>query len=668
MVLASAAKATALLLTLPSVTHGMPVPPPPADQPTVNLTFPFKEAMATIPGIEYILGPDLPHIENPSFVIGPPNPKWLNETLVAEKSTSWMMSMLRHLGMIEDDDSTKSAVVNKNKTTTTVNGTQPTSNGTQPTVNGKKHSKRFLWAILSEPRKYWSTWTDVVEHVTPDSEAEWDNRAETTIVNSTPYRWRKGYTHAYQMTNWNKNWPNYIEPGQAARVSTSTGQYNAWDAAGEVVYHLEGVSEPASFMVSRKKPKDGDHIFKWDMPNEIWVTFKENLKTLNSPKKTARKLKWWDWPGGTQWILAGKEGNFIADDAGPAWMSERIDQIGHIPLRELSMPRSHHAGMYRMTEDAGMGTIYNSLTQYRDLKYQLTEGGVRVIDVRPFFIHDKKHGYRAFEAHGAVVGASWHGVVGAPLREMIDQVNEFNKKHPGELIIWDIHPAQALVKNHLSGEVEQMSEGHRAMLYEEFKRLKHRIEVPDHGDLTMWPLEKFVGNGTSAVLIRTHREWIKDESWPGGAKGFITTDSFPVHQVWTDSQDVTQLTERMLPEMTRMKRKRNSKIFFADWVINQKGFDVVASKTPITDLAVMAYKAMYYEFWEALTTDTYPNWIATDGIYSSELKSFAMAINHCLAAKMCGKMVPSRKFRLQGDGFAQWEPKLDWVDDKKEGG
>ncbi|RSL68403.1 hypothetical protein CEP54_002831 [Fusarium duplospermum] len=38
---------------------------------------------------------------------------------------------------------------------------------------------------------------------------------------------------------------------------------------------------------------------------------------------------------------------------------------------------------------------------------------------------------------------------------------------------------------------------HRAVMYKEFKKLWHRVQDPDHGDLTMWPLEKFVANQMS---------------------------------------------------------------------------------------------------------------------------------------------------------------------------
>lgn len=213
-----------------------------------------------------------------------------------------------------------------------------------------------------------------------------------------------------------------------------------------------------------------------------------------------------------------------------------------------------------------------------------------------------------------------------------------------------------------------MSEGHRAVMYKEFKRLRHRVQVPDKEDLTMWPLEKFVANQTSGVLIRAHRDWKEDESWPGGAKGFVTEDIFPVHQLWANTADAPGLVKATVKDLKEHKTKRAETLFFADWILTQKGFDTVVSTKFVAEMAVMAYKAMFYEFWESLTMDRYPNWIATDGIQSSETKTFAMAINHCLAAGRCGKIKPSRKLRYgERTGAVEDElgfhPTLVWQDD-----
>ncbi|RSL96807.1 hypothetical protein CDV31_013316 [Fusarium ambrosium] len=606
MVFSMAVKATALLLLplLSSVANGIPILLPPQLNITLPETVPHSEALEIVPGLEHLfLGPDVPHINDPSIVLGP-NPQLTNSSAV-----------------------------------------------------GKKHSKRYSGIFQQWRNK-------IVNKFLPSRIDTWP--AEITLINATPYRWRRGYIHSYQMIAWEFNWPKYIKPGETVRVSTSVEAMVPWDAAGEVVYHLEGVSKPVSFEIRRRTPKTKEKFFKTDLPNEFSVRYLENLKTPNTPKGTVRTLQWENFPGSTQWILAGKEGDFISDDAGPGWMQESMDQIGKIPLRELAIPRSHHAGMYKMGEVFGLGSIYNTLTQYKDLTFQMKEGGVRVIDVRPFLKYEKK-GFKVYESHGSIVGGRWHGGLGVSLQDMINQVNEFNDKYPGELVIWDIHPNQALVR-HPDGLVEKMSEGHRAVMYKEFQRLRHRVQVPDHGDLTMWPLEKFVANQTSGVLIRTRREWMGDESWPGGAQGFITEDSFPVHQIWPDTVDTPGLVRATIKDLKEQKTKRTSTLFFADWILTKKGFDVVGGTTFIAQSAIMTYKAMFYQLWEVLTMDRYPNWIATDGIKSSESKTFAMAINHCFAAGRCGKIKPSRKKRY-GETTGEFEDEiafhtyLVWLDD-----
>ncbi|RSL66912.1 hypothetical protein CEP54_003453 [Fusarium duplospermum] len=628
MVFSMAVKATAFFLTLPSIVNGMPVLLPPQLNISLpeNEVVPHSEALNIAPGLEHLfLGPDVPHINDPSIVLGPDTQ--LTNSSAVPGDNSWIKGMLQRLGM-----------------------------GGSSTKPGKKHSKRY--------QGWFQQWYDFLNRFEADKVDTLP--AEITLINATPYSWYRGHIHSYQMISWELNWPKLIEPGQTVRVTSSVEHMAPWDAGGEVVYHLEGVSKPASFEIRRRTPRNKDYVFKGDLPNEISVRYLENLSTTNTPKGTVKKLRWQDWPGTSQWILAGKEGDFISDDTGPGWMQENIDQIGKIPLRELAVPRSHHAGMYKLGEVFGFGSIYNTLTQYKDLTYQMKEGGVRVIDIRPFLNYGKK-GYKVYESHGSIVGGKWHGGLGVSLEDMINQVNDFNDKYPGELIIWDIHPNQALVR-HPDGLVEKMSEGHRAVMYKEFKRLRHRVQVPDHGDLTMWPLEKFVANQTSGVLIRAHRDWRKDESWPGGARGFVTEDSFPVHQIWANSADATGLVKATIKDLKERKTKRTSTLFFADWILTKKGFDNVLGTKFIAQMAVMAYKAMFYELWESLSRDRYPNWIATDGIQSSESKTFAMVINHCLAAGRCGKIKPSRKKRYgEKTGALEDElgfhPSLVWQDD-----
>jgi hypothetical protein len=637
MVFTMAAKATALLLTLPSVVNGLPILPPPQVNITLTENVPHSAALAITPGLEYLLQPDVPHINDPSIILGPETTLYNSTTL--PKENSWIKGMLQRLGA--GGSSTKPA--NNNNTA-------------QPRKSDKKHSKRWWGAMTG--------WRDKIVDVWAPT--KWDNwPVEVTLINATPYRWRRGHTHSYQMISWIPNWPKYIDPGQTVRITSSVETMAPWDAAGEVVYHLEGVSKPMSFEIRRRTPQTKDHLFKGDLPKEITVRYLENLETFKSPKKSVKQIKWWDFPASCHWVLAGKEGDFIAaDDVGPGWMSEKMDQIGHIPLRELAIPRSHHAGMYKMGESFGMGSIWNTLTQYKDLTFQLTEGGVRVIDIRPFLNYGK-HGYKTWESHGSIFGGKWHGALGVSLEDMINQVNAFNKKYPGELIIWDIHPNQALVRRP-NGKVEQMSEGDRAVMYHEFKRLRNRVEVPDNGDLTRWPLEQFVANKTSGVLIRTRREWRYDESYPGGSEGFVTEANFPVHHVWANKPDTPGLIDVTVKDLKERKTKRTSTLYFADWIVTQQGFDVAIGTKFIAEMAITTYKALFYELWAALTMERYPNWIATDGIRSSESKSFAMTLNHCFAGGRCGKIQPSKKLRYGPDNELGFYPTLTWMDEVKE--
>ncbi|KJZ79564.1 hypothetical protein HIM_01033 [Hirsutella minnesotensis 3608] len=315
------------------------------------------------------------------------------------------------------------------------------------------------------------------------------------LINATPYRWVRTYDHAYQVESW--SWPDCIDPGQSVMVlARRRGGFKHADSAAEVRYAIEGTSKPMSFQVEYREGR-------W---HHVWVRFMDGLETLNNGPGSEQRLGFLRRPGGVGFMLAGAEGGFLSNN-------------GH----------------------------------------QLTDGGVRVLDVRA-----TKWRWHFRESHASHVGVlGWQGMFGAGIQEMVDVVNRFNDEHPGELVVVDVHREARNADWHWR-ELDDIETGE---LYAVLRSLRNRL-----------------------AGLREHRH---------------TPDAPAYH---------------------------------SQWLLTQRGGQVFWPAESIPVLNYPAWRTLYHEFWDALTDQTYPNWISMDKSHHSQLKAMAMAINRCLAARRCGDL------------------------------
>lgn len=452
-----------------------------------------------------------------------------------------------------------------------------------------------------------------------------------TLINATPYRWRRGYSHSYQMEKWDERFPEYIEPGQSHRIfNARMGGLHLLDSAGEVAYHLEGTSKPMSFMVERRK----------GVKHPIFIRFLENLETKTLGKKSQIDLGFHMFPGGSTFILAGTERNFVCTGPPKGWMQDMLPEIGHMPLRSIIMPRSHHVGMSKGNTQIGLGQAANTLCQTKTAKHQIEELGVRVLDVRPFLFQGT---YRA--AHGTMILGAWNGMLGESVKDIGEAVRTFHNTYPGELIIIDI-PAPDT--GYIFNGRQEMTEEHIQGLYKILISLTKPLVLPDDEDITQWPLERFIGNKTSGTIIRVSQSWAERKSFPGGQHGFVSDKNFPMNHRWSNTNTGEAMFRDQIDYIRRNRAGRDSKLFHADWVITQSIEDAVFPTRSINKMALEAYGGLYNDLWNATTDQVYPNWIATDNIHSSELTSFVVALNHCFVARKCGSLGGKVKKFIKG--------------------
>lgn len=442
-----------------------------------------------------------------------------------------------------------------------------------------------------------------------------------TLVNATPYRWRRGYNHTHQVITWSR-WPEYINPGESFQIRAAVG--NVWipaNSAAEVAYHLEGTTKPMSFMVK----------YLSGVPHQTSIEYLEEFKTIADDKGSEHNLGWSKYPGGVGFVVSGVEDHFYAAEAPIPWMQTMIEMIGDLPLREISMVRSHNAGMYKSTGTVGFGNKFATQTQKKRVFDQLHLGGARVLDLRTAM-----SGSKFYTGHGAFVLGSWNGQLGASFDEIIDDVNRFNDMYPGELIIIDMHSFETW---NAKKRFRALNVKEREAALNALKRLRHRAVVPDDEDLTTWKLNKFVGSGTSSVIVRINSSWLADGTrFPGGTEGFVTEVNFPANGHWSNTGDSHKLVADQLAILPMARPSRAAPVYNADWIITLQGAAAAIPIWSLPEIAGMAWRDVYHQFWDAMTDITYPNWITLDDVSHEGGKTLVMAINQCLAARKCGQL------------------------------
>lgn len=473
------------------------------------------------------------------------------------------------------------------------------------------------------------------------------------LINATPYRWKRVDIHNYQLEGWGNpgdkewrsRWPEMIQPGESHQYQVFTRKGSSFryrakeDCAGEVTYELQGTEKPMSFEIQFKML--GFNTY------EVHAEFREelNTKTANKGERilignqksagmTVEASAAW---GGCSFHIAGREGDFTStkdwnrpDHGG--WMQDLLSVIGDYPLKEIVMPRSHHAALdttknghepTKLSPFAGQ-----SVTQTLPIHQQLSAEGVRILDERVHY--SKEKGF--LHAHMTPVRVPLYelrGSFGRRLDEVIEAINDFQDANPGELIIWDFH----YDTYNFDDKNKAFSLGLRKKLYSLLKtKLKHLARLPELDDYTELTLNDLIGNGKSAVICRFDR-W---EGVPSAKEGFVTTDNFPVNDRWSAKYDVVGVFEDQFNHLRGAARHGTA---HGTQFLRTLPMPHVAYIPEGMTLVLMAREFMTwfrFQFWNVLTHEKYPNWLTMDGFEGGEVKGFFIAMNKCFVAQQCG--------------------------------
>ncbi|KAG6208796.1 hypothetical protein E4U35_008069 [Claviceps purpurea] len=457
-----------------------------------------------------------------------------------------------------------------------------------------------------------------------------------SLINATPYRWHMTYNSSYGLMEWDLNWPPYISPGESVTLRARNLPHLLRpnkDAAGEVTYELEGTRQPMSFQVQYRS---GTH-------HEVFVQFRDQLKTLSNEVNSVHNLGLSPYPGGVGFMLAGKEGDFISNGAPKQWMQSQLAEIGDLPLRSIALTRSHNSGMWLPMHRIGFETAENVLTQSRSVYEQVSNGGVRVIDYHPMLT---KNG-RFIASTGYWLGPRYQGMKGPYLRIMIDQLNRFMYESPGELFIWDLSHEDARSRRR---HFKMLNDADVELLREELKIIKHRanLRFRDKEDITFWPLKDFISPehkdlGQSTVIIRVPSEWAKKGNF-SAEEGFVSEENFPIgsHPIRTDKVDM--FVKEQVVSLTEARPSRTAGMYNMNWflttgVLQAYNLGKALGVVPfLLERNREAWRTLYNQSWYAMSDTTYPNIITMNNVHGGSLKAMVMVINKCFVARRCGSL------------------------------
>ncbi|OAA37977.1 LysM domain-containing protein [Beauveria brongniartii RCEF 3172] len=446
------------------------------------------------------------------------------------------------------------------------------------------------------------------------------------LVNGTPYTWKRiGLEFNDMHREITKTFRQVILPGEPFAVYART---LSEEAEAMVQYELEGTSEKTWFTL---RISSGE-------PHQVTVEYGGALETVANGDEGKRgsvvDLNVDRGVSCATFYLTGSEGRFLSNDAPANWMHTMLEEIGNYTLLDVMLPRSHHAGMYTLNGGVGIGFggRGNTWTQDFSVYDQLKVGGVRVIDSRLVLTRRRR---QVFESHGSKIAGVFHGSLGVSHDSMINQINRFNDEYPGELIIIDVDGHEMRDNK----KFNQLSSAGVAHVVESFKRLKHRAVLVPGEDIAQIPINRFIGDGKSAVIIRMEEYRIRGlpKGYPGATEGFITNNELPYHKHWSNMDNADRMLKDQTEKLLEYKDGRFRQLYVSDFLLTQKGIAVLFG-TPIRVMNEEAWKKLIEAFWGVFRKDVFPNWLAMDAIRGGELRGIAMTVNECLVAKRCGKL------------------------------
>lgn len=374
-------------------------------------------------------------------------------------------------------------------------------------------------------------------------------------------------------------------------------------------------------------PNNGKTTFQIQARNPSGFSLQavlDGIATANNPQGSTISLGW-THNGNTPFILSGTNGAFWSNNPSISWMQGLLPVIGNKPLRHISMPASHDAGMSVITGGTAFGNAADCQTQTKNIGDQLTFGS-RFFDLRPVI-----SGGRFVSGHYSDTGVnpiSWQGANGQYFDDIIAEVNAFTANH-NELVILSV---SHMYNTDLGeGNYRDFTQAEADAVLTKLSSLNHLYVAADPNvDLTALSLNDYIGKGQPAVVV------VVDSGHDLGSflgNGFYTLGQFYTTGEYANSNDYGTMVKDQLNKLVTEKPNPDSAVFCLSWTLTQQPVDIADGNT-IIDMARTANNGLFADLFSSVTPNSIPNQLYVNMLDNSDFAALAVAINHAFATQI----------------------------------
>ena len=261
------------------------------------------------------------------------------------------------------------------------------------------------------------------------------------------------------------------------------------------------------------------------------------------------------------------------------WMAQQMPLIGDKTLKEISLPGSHDAGMYK-TSICHMGKDCDTRTQTYTIGQQLSAGS-RYFDLRPMT-------YGAFfVGHYSSGSGLAFGCLSVSLDNILADVASFASSHPQELVI--------LKFSHYT-EIQDISiyEAY-AMPFDakDFSDLQYKltsalgdflIKCPNGCELANMTVQELLSHGRVLLLF--------DDPAPTQADtGMFPLSAISLYDNYSDSNDLNTMVQDQ--ENKLLDLANHTGVFLLSWTLTQSDWQAISCSTSLQKLGTIANTALY---------------------------------------------------------------------------
>jgi hypothetical protein len=295
------------------------------------------------------------------------------------------------------------------------------------------------------------------------------------------------------------------------------------------------------------------------------------------------------------------------------WMTNNMGLLGDLKLKDICMPGSHDAGMFKKGWSTELVNEAVVVTQGKRIYDQLMNG-IRYFDIRICNYQDGSQSNSGFyTGHFSKINdlIGYEGALGQSMAEIIEDINQFTQAN-NELIILDVSHDLTIRKREFDHEYTSFVKDDWYSLFAQMQDINYLFSTTDN--LSQIPLKNFIGIKPAVFALIQAEESFDIGAY--GGQGFYLGSQMPIYNSYSNTDDLQKMIDDQLNKM--VIQSRSNQTFLLSWTLTQSIKDtLICTLTPepdcvsIMNLAREA-NARVYDINSRITSSCFPNIILVD--------------------------------------------------------